>query len=429
MMRSTVFQTVPLAAVAVLALASVLTAGSPELEARVEALAERVETLESENEDLRNRLDSDQEDPWLRDRRAQELRALVEDTLADNGLQTAGLDNGRFFIQSPDGEYRLNIGGRVQARYEYRSPAVGQDTSSFFLRRVRLDFRGHLADERLTFRIMPEFARTATLRDGWINWAFDRSLQVRAGQFTVPFQWHRYVSGNRQQFVERGVPSETFGFPSGYDIGVGLHGRNDANTLSYGVGVFDGAGRNVRQSNSDGHMASGRLTWAAMGELPREEPDLAFSEDPQLSFGAGLQAANKNEVREWDLGRSPIGNAQADWATGTADVSFRWRGFSIVTDAYLRRVNPDDQDVDAYTGWAYMVSTGYFLVPEKYEVVGRFSQLMLDQRDGDTREREWGAGLNIYHRGHNWKTHVQYSNQRRAVGTDHVIRLQHHLAF
>ena len=157
-------------------------AGEAELRAELDALRERVEVLESENRHLRDRLDSEQ-DAWLRGRRADEVRALVEEAIAGSGLQTAGLENGRFFLQSSDGRYRLNVGGRVQARYEYRSSAVDGDTSSFFLRRVRLDFRGHLGDERLTFRIMPELAGTATLRDGWINWAFDRALQVRVGQF------------------------------------------------------------------------------------------------------------------------------------------------------------------------------------------------------------------------------------------------------
>jgi len=362
---------------------------------------------------------------WERDA----LRAILAELMAEGGRPTAGLENGRFFIQSSDGNHRLNIGGRVQARYEYRSHPDREDTSSFYLRRVRLDVRGHLIDPRLTYRIMPELARAANLRDGWINYRFARALAVRAGQFTVPFQWHRYISGNRQQFMERGVPSNTFGVPGGYDIGVGVHGRNAADTLSYGAGLFDGAGRNTRESNSSGHLASGRLTWSALGQLPREEPDLAYTEQVQLTVGAGLQGANKNEVRAWDMERSAIGNRRADWSTATTDISLRWRGASLVTDGYLRRVKPDDSAVDAYTGWAYMISGGYFIEPRKVEVIGRFSQLMLDRDARDTRTREWGAGLNIYHQGHGWKTQVNYTNQRQDAGTEQVFAVQKHVAF
>ncbi len=358
-----------------------------------------------------------------------ELRTLLVEILAEGGITTAGLENGRFFMTSSDGNYRLTIGGRVQARYEYRNHPDREDTSSYYLRRVRLDLRGHFVDPRLTYRIMPELARTANLRDGWINYQIDRTFEVRAGQFTVPFQWHRYISGNRQHFLERGVPSNAFGVPGGYDIGIGFHGRNTADTFSYGVGLFDGAGRNVRESNSNGHMASSRLTWAALGILPREEPDLAYTDQLQLTFGAGQQGANKNEVRAWDLGRSAVDNQRADWATATADVSLRYRGFSLIADGYIRRVIPDDPTVEAYTGWAYMISGGYFLHPRKIELIGRFSQLMLDRQDRDTREREWGTGLNIYHHGHSWKTQINYSNHQQETGTEHVFALQNHLAF
>lgn len=343
------------------------------------------------------------------------------------GDPRAGWEGGAFFLESEDGRFRMTLAGRVQPRYQFRDPAGDESTSSFSLRRVRLDIRGHVLDERLTFQIMPDLARTASLRDGWVNWTVRPGLQVRAGQHVVPFHWHRSVSSNRQHFAERSRPSETFGFPNGYDVGVTVHGRDEKNRLAYGVGLFDGAGRNVAESNSSGNMASGRVTWAARGVLPREEPDQAHSETLHLSLGLGLQGATRSEVRSWDLGRSPTGNERADWATGTLDASLRWRGLSAYGEAYLRKVYPDDPALDAYTGRAHTLGAGYFLVPRRFEAVGRRSELRLDRRDADTREREWGVGLNVYHHGHLWKTHLQFLRREAVLGDDDLLLVQLHL--
>jgi hypothetical protein len=324
---------------------------------------------------------------------------------------------------------RLNIGGWLQPRFEYRGISSGPDASGFTLRRVRLDFTGQVLDENLTFRIMSEHARTSNLRDAWINYAFSPTTQVRVGQFNVPFQWHRFIGPTRQHFAERGMPSETFGFPNGRDIGVMVHGRNPANTFTYGAGFFDGSGRNVAIVEGTGHMVSARGTWALQGTVPREDSDYAFSETPGLTLGAGVQAAWKSDVRDWDLGASATGDNQADWVSGTADVSFRRRGFSVVVDGYLRRVTPNDPLVGAYTGSAYMVSAGYFIAPKQYEVVARWSQSHLDRDDPETSRDEWGLGLNIYHRGHDWKTRINYLNDRMFGGTTGTFLVEFHLQF
>ncbi len=400
------------------------------MEERVAALENELAELKDDRQEKLRQLENEGSSTAQRQEQAAEVEhELVATGTENQSTLVAGWDRG-FFLGSADNRFRLEITGWIQPRFEYRSRPDAEDTSSFLMRRVRLDFRGHVFDERITFRVMPELARTANLRDAWIDYEWNRAFQVRAGQFTVPFQWHRYVSPRRQHFAERGDPSETFGFPTGRDIGVMAHGRNEDNTFGYGVGVFDGAGRNVGISNSSGNMGSARVTWAALGELPREESDLGFSDQLQLSFLGGVQGAYRNEARDWDLGRSPApGNTRADWVSSTAGVGLRYRGFSQVLDGYLRRVDPDSPAVDSYSGWAYMASTGYFVVPEKWELVGRWSQLRLDKDDRDTRQDELGLGVNWYVKGHDHKIRLNYFNGRSADGTEHTTVLEYHLQF
>lgn len=329
-----------------------------------------------------------------------------------------------------DGTIRINLGGVLQPRFQFLAPVEAESTSSHFMRRARVDLNGSLLNGLLRFRLLPELAgQGASLMDGWVELDVTTGLRFRAGQFVLPFQWQRFVSGSRQHFTERGDPSQTFGFAGARDAGIALFGSDTGNTVSFGAGLFDGAGRNVRVSNSSGLVASGRVTWAPLGTLPREESDLAFSQNLQTSLGLGLQGGNRSEVRAWDLGRSAVNDRRADWVTGTADASVRWRGISAAGEVYMRRVDPNDPEVDSYTGWAHMTTVGYFLVPTRIEVVGRYARLRLDRDDPDTRSEERALGLNLYHAGHALKSHFHYWNRHGPGGTEHLFVAQMQLLF
>ena len=124
--------------------------------------------------------------------------AVIETEQATD-LGTVLWDTG-FEFRSADGNFGLDIGGWLQPRFEYTHESDDENITRFRLRRARLDFRGHVFDERLTYRLMSEFAGNVTLRDGWIDYAFDEAAHLRAGQFTVPFQWHRFIGPRHQHF-------------------------------------------------------------------------------------------------------------------------------------------------------------------------------------------------------------------------------------
>ncbi len=328
------------------------------------------------------------------------------------------------FILSEGEDFALRLNGRVQARYEYFSPEAGEDLSSFYLRRVRLDFRGHIFDSRFSFRIMPDLARAATLRDGWIHYAFSPAANITAGQMVVPFHRQRSVSGMRQHFTERSIPSETFGMPSGYDIGVMFHGSRPDMRLRYAAGVYDGVGRNTKQSNSNGNLASARIMGAALGRIATDETDRAISETPNVTLGLGAMGATKNEVRNWALGRAA--DNRADFISATADIHLAWQGFSGAFDYYFRHVSPEA--TGGYTGDGFLVTGGY-LIGGRYEPVVRYSRLILDRRDDNTENRQTGGGLNIYHRGHNLKTRINYFREDNAGLIDNTFLVESHLSF
>ena len=89
--------------------------------------------------------------------RQDQIRGLVQDVLADadtrasllQGGPTAGHD-GHFFLASPDGNYRLNIGGLIQTAFVYNnhdgaSTSADEDRWGFEVKRAQLSFWGHFA--------------------------------------------------------------------------------------------------------------------------------------------------------------------------------------------------------------------------------------------------------------------------------------------
>jgi phosphate-selective porin len=137
-----------------------------------------------------------------------EVRALVADMLADAETRssllqsggTAGHD-GKFFLASPDGAFRMNISGQMQIRYiaNFRDegtvgpadPGAPYDDfeSGFQNRRMKLVFDGHVYND-FFYKIQFEFGRTgggAVLQDAFVGYEFENGLKLRAGQFKLPF--------------------------------------------------------------------------------------------------------------------------------------------------------------------------------------------------------------------------------------------------
>jgi hypothetical protein len=147
------------------------------------ALLGRIERLEASNRALSSEVSQLREargETWLTEARAADIRAIVEDVLADSGTRTslqaneltAGWDDG-FFMQSVDGRFRLQVGGLVQARYVYSyipdglsgvnvasSPIADnvESRSGFDLPNTQLDFKGHVFGPEFTYRLRGQFS-------------------------------------------------------------------------------------------------------------------------------------------------------------------------------------------------------------------------------------------------------------------------------
>ena len=91
-------------------------------------LANQVKSLQNEVTELRVK----QEQNWMTQERANQIRQIVEETLADartRSQNAGGADygyNDGFYIQTPDNKFKLKVNGYMQLRYTFTSRDAGE---------------------------------------------------------------------------------------------------------------------------------------------------------------------------------------------------------------------------------------------------------------------------------------------------------------
>ncbi len=216
------------------------------------------------------------------DRKIQELEDAIKDLRKDTRqLQVkdeedaklrpiAGYDNG-FFIQSPDGANKLNVGGYVHFDGRYFTNGGNSGTSQFLFRRARIDLKGKIF-KYYEFKFMPDFAGgQVVLQDAYLNVNYVPWARVQAGKYKTPFGIERLQSANALMFIERALPNNLV---PNRDLGFMLHGEPLYGALGYQLailnGVVDGGSNNGDIDFNDDKLFAGRLFALPFKDTPWE---------------------------------------------------------------------------------------------------------------------------------------------------------------
>jgi phosphate-selective porin OprO and OprP len=365
-----------------------------ELEARLAAL----EAAQTHNEMDRERHEA--------------IRTLVADVLADAEQRTSLLSHGfraghdgSFFVADAQGAFRVQAGGLLQPRYIYnrqRNSPTDNHRSGFELRRVQLDFRGHIIDPRLTFRIQGAFNRSGgvlQLLDGEIGWRFNDQWSIRAGQFRPGFLREDSTSSTRQLAVERSLINSRFG--QNRMQGIELRGRVHENIRVSSM-ISDGL-RNRRmtwdQQNVE-YALTGRAEWLIAG---RWQQFRQFTSPPGESFGAMIGTAIHWQSEEFgtaDDGEVRMVRWTVDGQMSLGGVSF----FAAYISSHER----------AHRGasrrpWGLVAQAAVYVAP-KWELFTRYEHGSLDQPMPSVRNE-----LSVLTTGFNW-----YIDGRRLKWTTDI---------
>ncbi len=347
------------------------------------------------------------------------LALLVVLTATDVVAQTAtppvvdiGLGRG-VTIRTVDDDASLNIRARIQVRATAtHNPAeTSDDTSEVLIRRARLVFQGNARGPTFTYYLQLSFSNLdneadlrVPLRDAYVTWSGARDANVRVGQMKVPFSRQRVVSSSALQMVDRSIVVSELNLDR--DVGVQIFSRDlfGIGRLGYAVGLFGGEGRN-RLGRSAGLLYTARVEAWPLGAFDDlAEGDVRRGARLRMAFGASL-GHNQNTNRPRSTVGTPYPTGDVDYTHAGVDVTVKWRGWSLASEAMYRAADESaGLGPASRSGWGAFVQAGY-MVSSRTELSARYSRL--NPRAGTdpafVDAHESGAGLSHYLHGHDLK--------------------------
>jgi hypothetical protein len=341
-------------------------------------------------------LKSNQGEQWLTEQRADEIRGVVQDVLADSntrssfqqaGGATAGYNNG-FFLSSADGNYTLKINALEQVRFVWNNGYDNDTTENqwgFENRRTQAFFSGNVVDP--SWKYLVGFAYDAqndpydnnNSADGSPNFnlyyanitkSFGNGFSVSVGQMNVPWtvESQLFNAGSTQM-----GDFSIFEYQWGAGQQVGVAGKYEAdmwrvqggwyNVVATGdngtVGSYNNQWNNV---DNQSVAVAGRAEYKVAGTWEQFSKESSFKgEEFGLLVGGGVIWQNGRDQNDSDYG-NPFGltaDAQAKfggfnvigqllWATGAPDANndSNW-GFNVQGGAFVT------DDLEFFGAWAY----------------------------------------------------------------------------
>jgi len=320
-----------------------------------------------------------------------EVRAIVSQMLADAETRTSLVDapgaagyDGKFFLQSSDGTFRLQVGGDVQFRYYGNVDAdSGEDGGSYedgyVIHRARLDFRGHIFTPDLTYRVLVSNDRSTgavILQDAYGEYALSKQFKVRFGQFKLPFDREFYMSSPVELVtIERSLVNSIFRLDRSQGVQVAyeierfrLFGAMSDGRRAFNVDWTNPAVADVAFSA----RAEGRF-----GDAPWKQ----FNSQPGFrgdAFGVLLGAGGAWQ-QGGNTGAPSTSEGTQDLFSYTVDLGFEGDGWSLLGVGMGQSIESGNV---SYNDLGFMVQAGVF-VSDQYELFGRGQYIVpSDERTG-----------------------------------------------
>ena len=393
----------PFLAAACSVLGAAAGAGASPVDDRVAELEDRIHRLTDEVQQLRADGNGHAES------RAEAVRGLIHDVLADADARASLLQDaanaghdGSFYLRSTDGNYRMNIAGRIQGRYLYNrlDNAEGRDgnRTGFEVRRTRLDFSGNVFSPDWSYKIQGDFSRSGggfRLLDAQIGYRFNDNLSIRAGQFRQPFLREDSMSSGRQLAVERSLVNAAFG--QGRTQGVELSTSTDQFRLSGTFSEGFGGNNTAALDRTTEFAFTGRAEWLVDGTWGQFRDFSGWVDD---GFGLLIGAAAHYQADEY--GQPGIDKEKT--VRWTVDASAEFGGANVF--AALVGNHLDEAGLDQF---GVVVQGGFFIVPDEWELFARYAWGDDDMAATDDLSVAT-VGVNRFFNGHNlkWTTDVGY---------------------
>ncbi|MGH7802028.1 MAG: porin [Thermodesulfobacteriota bacterium] len=351
-----------------------------------------------------------------------------------------GYSNG-FFIRTQDDLFSLKF--NIRSQFLFFVEDEGGDTqTSFDIRRLWISFRGNAFRTWLKYLLILEASGDVELLDYFTDAAKFTDVVPRAGQYRVPFNREELTDPFNLQLVDNSILNREFSL--GRHIGIGLGGVVNR-FITYGVGVFNSAGRNSINENSN-LLYVGRVMFTPTGE-PRyssinpfpvsgeyaysqgsfgdtETPLIAIS--AAVAFLPGYKPVNDRPDNAVINSRvASLGSEKSNIFQFSADISVKYLIFSLEAEYDLRNIDPEETGLGSDLSQGLRIQSGVFLIPKFIEVAGRFVIINLGDEFSNEKIWEITPGLSFYFiSNRNLKLQFDYSFIRDEFIDDDINRVR-----
>ena len=375
------------------------------------------ESLRSEVDALRQQvaeLKGQQNANWLNERRAEEVKALIQEVLSDADTRaslmadgaTAGHDGRNFFVGSMDGGFRLNLGGQIQFRYIFNinNPDDGEtDDSSdngFQLRRVKVSFDGHVTagrrwDYEVTLAVEDSTSEgDAVLDIAKFGTAITDNIRIDGGKFKLPFAREELISSRRMLAVERSLVNEIFTLNRSEQIQLSYK----SDQLLLRGSISDGVSSDGDEFTQIGEdqvqwAVTGRADFKVMGDWEQAADSTAWRGQPNALFLGGAVHLQQNDDNN--------GGGDECSLSWTVDALFESNGLGIMGAFFGSYTdNHEGGDDDNIFGASVEVS---YLINDNFQPFIRGEWADVSDIGGETCNIVGTAGINYYFKGHEAK--------------------------
>ena len=258
-----------------------------ELQSEIDQLQRKLKALQSLDEQVQSL------DKKVQAEQQQQQAQAQQDQRRFSELPAVTADGQGITVKSPDGDFRLNIHGLIQADGQFysngddKTAPGGVTSSSFLLNRVRPIFDGTVF-KNYDYHLEPDFGLGATvLQDAWLDaHPLGDAARVEAGKFKSPFGIERLQQDTNLLFIQRGLTTDLI---PNRDIGAMLHGDLLDHQLTYQLAILNGVPNNTATVDADTNDAKdfvGRLF-----TLPFKDSGIV----PLQGLGAGLAGSYGDE--------------------------------------------------------------------------------------------------------------------------------------
>jgi len=341
----------------------------------------------------------------------QEQYKALQDKAQQEGAVQVGFDRGRPFMQTKDGNFRFDLGGRFQLDFDSAEVGARQLTGphlgdQWLVRRARLEVNGQFY-KWIDFKLEADFTDSQPLRDVYLDFKLvPEYFRFRAGQFKEPFSLEELTSDLWIDFVERSLLNQIA--PS-YDRGLMGYGNVGQEAVSYFLGGFNGTGQNTADNNADkdiafrlvlapwkpsdnfwlkGFQVAGDVTWGNESNLSTPQGQTLARTPNRFTYFAA-QPAQGDRLRygvdlAWLIGPGAL-KFEYDWQTNQR-----------------KGLGPGGTDLPKVWDKGWYVSATYLVTGEEK----RFNALVHPTYPFSPIAGQWGPGA--------WELAMRYTQQKFA---------------